>query len=164
MLMRLLRGASILMCFLMMASCSTESANETPTDYKVVNNFTYNQEELQIEQKINEYRISKGLTPLEKINHISYLSEGHDEYMITTKIVDHSYFNEREQNLKTTLGAKKVGENIAYGYETISSTFNAWLNSDLHRMNIEGDYTNFGVAVRKDNNGTMYITNIFIKK
>lgn len=164
MLMRLLRGASILMCFLMMVACSTDNANEAVVNYKVVNDFSYNQEELQIEQKINEYRISKGLTPLEKINHISYLSEGHDEYMITTKIVDHSYFNEREQNLKTTLGAKKVGENIAYGYETISSTFNAWLNSDLHRMNIEGDYTNFGVAVRKDNNGTMYITNIFIKK
>lgn len=162
--MKLFRSTFLLMCFIMMTSCSTESTDEIGTQYKMVNDFTYNQEELQIEQKINEYRVSKGLAPLEKINHISSLSEGHDQYMISTKTVDHSYFNEREGNLKATLGAKKVGENIAYGYSTVSATFNAWLNSDLHRMNIEGDYTHFGFAVRKDTNGDMYITNIFIKK
>ncbi|UUC44499.1 CAP domain-containing protein [Flavobacterium cerinum] len=162
--MKLFRSTFLLMCFLMMTSCSTDSTEDTGTQYKVVNDFTYNQEELQIEQKINDYRISKGLKPLEVINHISYLSEGHDEYMISTKTVDHSYFSEREQNLKSTLGARKVGENIAYGYGTTAATFSAWLNSDMHRMNIEGDYTHFGIAVRKDVNGDMYITNIFIKK
>jgi len=149
---------------MMLISCSTDSANETIDTPKVVNDFTYNQEELQIEQKLNSYRASKGLAPLSRINHISHVSEGHDNYMISTKTVDHSYFEEREQNLKATLGAKRVGENIAYGYSTIDATFNAWLNSDLHKMNIEGDYTNFGVAVRKDANGDMYITNMFIKK
>jgi uncharacterized protein YkwD len=61
------------------------------------------------------------------------------------------------------LGAKNVGENIAYNYNTPEAAVTAWLNSPSHKQNIEGDYTNFGISIRVSPEGKSYYTNIFVK-
>jgi uncharacterized protein YkwD len=85
--------------------------------------------------------------------------------MIDNNVFNHDYFQQRSDNLIRVLGAEKVGENIAYNYQTAESAFAAWLNSPAHKANIEGDYTHFGISVTTNpETGRKYYTNMLIKK
>ena len=147
-----------------MVSCSSDS-EETTADKQVVTTYNYNETELKLVTLINDYRQSLGLTTLQVINHISYKSEEHNYYMIDNNVFNHDYFQQRSDNLIRVLGAEKVGENIAYNYQTAESAFSAWLNSPAHKANIEGDYTHFGISVTTNpETGRKYYTNMLIKK
>jgi uncharacterized protein YkwD len=148
-----------------MNSCSSDSS-ETPSSSTAtmkVMDYTYNSSELDAMNLINTYRVSVGLNALQQINHISYKSEEHDHYMIANDVVNHNDFVARSENLISVLNAKRVGENIAYNYNTPQSVVNAWLNSPTHKENIEGDYTHFGIAIKTNQEGKKYYTNIFVK-
>jgi len=148
-----------------MVSCSSDDSETTPSNAKLVTEYSYNDTELRLVQLINDYRQSLGLNKLEVINHISYKSEGHNVYMIDKQAISHDYFQERATNLIQLLGAEKVAENVAYNYNTPESAFAAWKNSPGHRANIEGDYTHLGISVTIDSEtGKKYYTNMFIKK
>lgn len=148
-----------------MVSCSSDSSEAAAEDKQVVTTYNYNETESKLITLINDYRQSKGLNPLTVINHISYKSEEHNFYMIDNNMVNHDYFQQRSDNLVRVLGAEKVGENIAYNYQTAESAMSAWLNSPSHKANIEGDYTHLGISVTiNPDNGKKYYTNMFIKK
>ena len=148
-----------------MVSCSSDSSEGTSTDNKLVTTYNYNDSELKLITLVNNYRQSIGLNALEIINHISYKSEEHNIYMIDNKVVNHDYFQQRSENLVEVLGAERVGENIAYNYQTAESAMSAWLNSPAHKANIEGDYTHLGISVTVDETtGKKYYTNMFMKK
>jgi len=148
-----------------MVSCTAEDASqETNSDQALVTNYEYSPVELETMTLINDYRVSKGLKALERINHISYKSEEHDNYMIANNVVNHDDFEARSTNIMRVLKAKTVSENIAYNYNSAKGAFDAWLLSDSHRKNIEGDYTHFGISVRENpTTGKKYYTNIFVK-
>jgi uncharacterized protein YkwD len=149
-----------------MNSCSSDSS-ETSTNNassQVVENYSYSATELETMKLINDYRVSVGLNPLEKINHISYKSEEHDNYMIENNVVSHDGFVSRSENIMKVLGAKTVGENIAYNYNSPQAALAAWLNSPSHKENIEGNFTHFGISIRENaTTGKKYYTNIFAK-
>ncbi|MFA9187457.1 CAP domain-containing protein [Flavobacterium sp. FBOR7N2.3] len=149
-----------------MNSCSSDSS-EITEDYTtavIVENYVYSEAELETMKLINDYRISVGLNPLEKINHISYKSEEHDYYMIDKKVPSHDGFVDRSNNIMKLLGATTVGENVAYNYNSAQGAFAAWLKSEAHKKNIEGNYTHFGISIREDAaTGKKYYTNIFAR-
>ena len=147
---RIIRVLLFIMLSVLMFSCSAdtvETANRN-TNEKLVTNYDYNESEVEIMQLINDYRLSVGLNKLEIVNHISYKSEEHNLYMITNNVVNHNDFVARSENIMKTLGAKSVGENIAYNYSTPKAVLDAWLASPGHRENIEGNFTHFGIAKR----------------
>ncbi|MCD9576620.1 CAP domain-containing protein [Flavobacterium soyae] len=151
-----------------MNSCSADSAegneskSSTSTE-KIITDYSYNASELETMQLINDYRVSIGLNALEKINYISYKCEEHNKYMIDNNVVNHNDFVSRSNNIISVLGAKKVGENVAYNYKTSAAAVKSWLESPDHKENIEGDYTHFGISVTTDAAGKKYYTNIFVK-
>ncbi len=148
-----------------MVSCSSDDSETNSAKEAVVTNYNYNDVELKIVQLINNHRVNVGLSPLEVINHISYKSEGHNEYMIEKQTISHDGFQQRSQNIINTLGAEKVAENVAYNYVTAESVVAAWKNSPGHLANIEGDFTHFGISVTVDEQtGRKYYTNIFMKE
>jgi uncharacterized protein YkwD len=162
----LLRGALILAVVFTMSSCSSDSseASTVAANSKVVLNYTYTANELEAMKLINDYRVSIGLNTLEKINHISYKSEEHDNYMITNNVVNHDDFVARSENIINVLGAKTVAENIAYNYSSPQAALDAWLNSAGHKQNIEGNFTHFGISIRENpTTGKKYYTNIFAR-
>lgn len=58
-----------------------------------------------------------------------------------------------------------AGENIAKGQRSASEVMNSWMNSSGHRANIlNTNYKEIGVGAVKDKNGTIYWTQMFIKK
>jgi uncharacterized protein YkwD len=147
-------------------SCSSNSKEDTSASKpQLIKSYDYSSDELELADLINEHRVSMGLNPLQIINHISFKSEEHNEYMIANNVVNHDQFAERSENIIEVLGAVKVNENIAYNFVSASSALNAWLNSPGHKANIEGDFTDFGISIRKNEiTGKKYYTNIFIKK
>lgn len=163
---RIIRSVVFMLLVASLYSCSADSADGTETNIteKLVTNYTYNDSELEVMQLINNYRLSIGLNKLEIVNHISFKSEEHDLYMIANNVVDHSGFVGRSENIVSVLGAKRVGENIAYNYKTSAAVVQAWLDSPGHKENIVGDYTHFGIAVKiHPETGRKYYTNIFVK-
>ena len=164
---KLLRALLPMALVFTLISCSPDSASEevaTP-QARLIQDYNYQPEELELADLINEYRASKGLKTLHIINHVSFKSEEHNEYMISKKVVNHDLFQERAENIIEVLGAVKVNENIAYNFSTPNSALYAWLKSSGHKANIEGDFTDFGVSIRVDpNKGDKYYNNIFIKK
>ncbi len=154
--------------FITMNSCSADSVEGSNTSSTatetLITNYTYNDSEIETMKLINDYRVRIGLNALERINHISFKCEEHNKYMIANNVVDHNDFTLRSNNIINVLGAKKVGENVAYNYKTSEAAVKAWLDSPGHKENIEGDYTHFGLSVTTDpKTGKKYYTNIFAK-
>lgn len=152
-----------------LTSCSSDSESvDNPTTNTVATStaksYSHSTFELELLDLVNEYRVSKGLNALDIVEHISYVSSGHDDYMITTNTVNHDNFTDRKTNMQQVLGATRVGENVAYGFSSPEAALNAWIDSDSHRANLEGDYSHFGIAVKDNSEGRKYYTNIFIKK
>ena len=162
---KLLRVLLLVAVVYTMNSCSsdTSEAPSSSTATMKVMDYSYDSSELEAMNLINTYRVSVGLNELQQINHISYKSEEHDHYMIRNNVVNHNDFVARSENLISVLGAKRVGENIAYNYNTPQSVVKAWLNSPTHKENLEGDYTHFGISIRTNPDGKKYYTNIFVK-
>jgi uncharacterized protein YkwD len=149
---------------LTLVSCSND-ATEEKEDLELVTNYDYSAEELDLANRINDYRVSVGLNTLEIVNHISYKSLEHNSYMIENNVVNHDYFDSRANNIIQVLGAVRVGENIAYNFSTPNSALHAWKNSPGHKANLDGDYTHFGISITiNPENGKKYYTNMFMKR
>jgi uncharacterized protein YkwD len=140
-------------------TCSTPQ-DRIPT----LHTYQYSLTEIDLLDRINTYRDSIGLNTLQKNEHIAYICQEHNIYMIETGTINHSNFQYRVENLQLTLDAERIGENIAYNYQTPISTLNAWLNSPGHKKNIEGDYTDFGLSTTQGPTYRNYVTLILIKK
>lgn len=120
--------------------------------------------EIEILELINNHRIEIGLNPLNNLNIIKSVAFTHTDYMVEINQVNHDNFYQRKNSLIQNAGAARVSENVAYGYSSAQSVVNAWLNSQSHRENLEGDFTDFDISAEQNNEGRWYFTNIFIKK
>jgi uncharacterized protein YkwD len=149
-----------LILMILILSCTKNDESIIPQVYS----YQYSEREIELFDVINAYRNNIGLNELQPNQHISYVCYEHNIYMIENNVVNHDYFQQRVNNLQNTLGAVRVGENIAYNYQNPSSTLNAWLNSPGHKRNIEGDYTDFGLSITRSSNQRNYITLILISR
>lgn len=67
-----------------------------------------------------------------------------------------------DQRIRDCGYSSGAGENIAFGYRTPQTVFQAWLGSDGHRRNIEEpSYKVIGVGAAVNDGGTPYWTQIF---
>ena len=148
-------------------SCSSEDAPESNTTNGVtieLKNYAQSSYEIELLDLVNSYRVSRGLNALSLIEHISYVSSGHNDYMITTNDIGHTGFEQRKSNLQNSLGAVLVGENVAYGFSSAQATLNGWIASPSHKANLEGNYSHYGLSVKQDNQGRKYYTLMMIRK
>ncbi|PRX51837.1 CAP domain-containing protein [Salegentibacter salegens] len=163
-----LRFAILVLLSISTISCAKESIEEEVNSYnhtaKEIANFDYSEIESNILDLVNEHRKSLELEPLQPITEISIEAESHNYYMLEVGKVSHDNFGVRYENLVETIGAKSVSENVGFGYHTAEAVVKAWLNSEGHKKNIEGNHSHFGVSVVDDVEGRNYFTNIFIRK
>lgn len=164
--MKLLTKLSLLAVIAVLSfSCSPESIDDKADT--LIENIAVPEAksiELQILELINNHRLSKGLNPLQSMTIIKSTAFIHTDYMVDTQTVSHANFFTRSNYLKTNAGAKSVSENVAFGFTSAESVVSAWMRSEAHKKNIEGDFTNFEISAEKDANDKWYFTNIFIKK
>ncbi|MFO7719794.1 MAG: CAP domain-containing protein [Gillisia sp.] len=158
----------IFLCVFSLSSCTKDSISpEESAELKtvhLVDAFAYSQIELDILTAVNDYRKSKGLKILKRVDEITVQAESHTVYMVEKNVVNHDNFNVRFANLVEEIGARAVSENVGFGYSTANAVVRAWIESEGHLANIEGDFTHFGVSVEKDENEKNYFTNIFVRR
>ncbi len=153
-------------CTISLTSCSKDSLEElesadlttklAPVEYSSI--------EAEVLELVNAYRAQKGLTDLLYLDEGSIQAASHNEHMIENDEVCHDFFGSRYQALVNSVNAKAVSENVAFGYRTADAVVTAWIKSDGHRKNIEGNHTHFGISVKEGEDGKFYFTNIFVKK
>lgn len=155
----------VVLC-LLFTSCSSEDDGIYFGDTATAKvNVTYSDIELDILELVNDYRLSKGLNSLEKLNIISEVAETHTAYMAEVGKVSHHNFQKRHLQLVENAEAKLVGENVGYGFNTAEGVFKAWIKSDSHRELIEkSNYTHFGISTEKNLEGRNFFTQIFIER
>jgi uncharacterized protein YkwD len=153
-------------CAISLTSCSKDSIEELDTANLTTKPapVNYSDIELNVLALVNAYRAQEGLSDLLFLDEGSVQAAGHNEHMIEGNEVCHHYFGDRYQALVNTVGAKAVSENVAFGYRTAEAVVNAWIKSEGHRKNMEGDHTHFGISVKEGKDGKLYFTNIFVRK
>ncbi|WP_036597381.1 CAP domain-containing protein [Olleya marilimosa] len=150
---------------ILLMSCSVDEEVNLPESYNAtIVDVSYSQLDYEIIELINNYRISQGLSSLDILNEASKEAINHNNYMVSQGAPSHDYFYLRSQNLKQTVNAKTVSENVAFGFSNAQALVSAWLNSEGHRENIENpEATNIGISTTQDAEGKNYFTNIFVK-
>jgi uncharacterized protein YkwD len=96
-------------------------------------------------QQHNNHRVSKGLSPLTLMPEIANISQSWAEHMAYNA----SYGHSPDFYLQYPAGWWNFGENIAYGYDP-SAVFQGWLNSPVHKANIEGNFTHIGIGFARE--------------
>ena len=128
--------------------------------------------ERQIFVLINVERAKNGLPELEWSDRIAAVARLHSEDMAKVKFFSHrgsdgSMVDERADRLGLGVWSA-IGENIAYmrGYEDPASLAVAkWLESTAHRKNLLGpNWTESAVGVAVTQDGTYYMTEVFLRK
>ncbi|WP_136480971.1 CAP domain-containing protein [Cognatitamlana onchidii] len=158
-------SALALLAVMTLSSCTTDSFDDNVETLEMSLVETQAKAiELEILNLINDHRRSLGLKALEDMSIVKSVAYSHTDYMVDNDVVSHDNFYTRSSFLKSNVGAKKVSENVAYGFGTAQGVVNAWIKSENHKANLEGDYTNFDISAEKNDNGRWYFTNIFIKK
>ncbi len=120
----------------------------------------------EILKNINEHRAGIGLKPLTMNSIISAAAEKHSHNMATGKVpVGHDGVDQRVKAISWEL--KQVygwAENVAMGPQTAKEVVDSWLNSKVHRENMEGDYNLTGIGIARGGDGNLYFTEIFINR
>ena len=127
--------------------------------------------ESQIISLVNQYRASYGLPPLKVNFQLNVAADMHSADMAALGKMEHDLYGTTRPKVSDRLDAVGYdnwsnsiswGENIAYGQRSASEVMTAWMNSAGHRANIlNTGYTEIGVSVRADANGTLWFTQAF---
>ena len=78
----------------------------------------------------------------------------------------HEGFAQRAALVRSEMPARGFAENVSKSTRPLDQISHAavggWLSSAIHRKNIEGRYTQSGIGAARDEQGTTYMTQIFI--
>jgi uncharacterized protein YkwD len=162
----------VLACFTVLIcniSCTTDTDSEENIENDAIDTEDVDHEETltiteEILKLVNVHRASIGKQTLEFNNLANQLAKDHTEFMINAKEISHDSFSERADRLFDEENATNVGENVASGQRTAKDVMEAWLNSQGHRENIEGNFTHIGISAIKNDSGRYYYTQLFLKK
>ncbi|CAN0591469.1 unnamed protein product [Ectocarpus sp. 12 AP-2014] len=152
-------------------SCSRHEL--TPLDFNqveepekevfLVSTATHSDLEAELFEIINNYRESLNLDTLNFEGASYYFAKKHSKYMISQGTTSHDNFAKRAEQISMNTGATYVAENVAKDYDTVLEAFEAWLESDGHRLNIEGDYTHSAISIKENEQGDLYFTQLFFR-
>jgi uncharacterized protein YkwD len=121
--------------------------------------------EREIANLVNQHRLAMGLIELEFNETINQEARKHSYNMASGKIsFSHKDFSKRTKAISDVMGGIAFAENVAYGHRNAEEAIKGWLNSPGHKSNIEGDFTHIGVGIAEAKDGTIFYTQIFLKK
>ncbi len=121
--------------------------------------------EREIYQLVNEHREEQGLPPMAYNDAIAEVAQDHSSDMARGIVAfGHGGFKDRFDILKSKLAFIAAGaENVAYGAQDAEQAVKLWLRSAGHKKNIQGNFTHTGIGVVRNNDGTLYFTQLFVK-
>ncbi|MFT5737891.1 MAG: hypothetical protein ACJAU2_000977 [Maribacter sp.] len=140
-----------------------EQVAEPEKEVFLVSTATHSDMESEIFEIINNYRVRLNLNALEFDGVSYYFAKKHSKHMISEGNTSHDNFAKRAKQISMNTGATFVAENVAKDYDTAVEAFEAWLESDGHRLNIEGDYTHSAISIKENEEGDLYFTQLFLR-
>jgi uncharacterized protein YkwD len=145
--------ALLLACGLAPAQEKVRTPAKLPKDVELILKLT------------NAERAKKELPPLKLEPQLRKAAQKHSENMAAQGRLDHELDGEGPADRARKAGYEfsRLGENIAYGMAAREAV-RVWMGSEGHRANILGEqYTQIGIGVAKDAEGTPYYTQVFGK-
>lgn len=147
---------------------ATESTSTVPSPVVTTpsSSGTSSEEQLAF-NLLNKDRQANGLKALKLNKNLVSLAENYAQDMINRNYFDH--YNPEGQSpfdrmTKAGIHYSYAGENIAINNSPAGAE-TAFMNSSGHRANIlNANYTDVGVGVRHDKNGSLYVVQEFIAK
>lgn len=117
-------------------------------------------------EEVNQYRLERGLRPLQLDPRISEQARRHSENIARGEVeFSHEGFRYRARIIDRQIPYRRAAENLAFNQGFANPAERAligWIDSPGHRRNMEGDFDLTGVGVAQSNNGAYYLTQIFI--
>ena len=120
---------------------------------------------VEVLKQVNQYRASRGLSPLAMNAAASREARGHSQAMANHAVpFGHTGFNQRIGHLYHDIQYANAGaENVAYNYKTAKIVVDGWIKSPGHRQNIVGRYNLTGIGIVRDRAGKLYYTQLFVR-
>ncbi len=119
-------------------------------------------------QQVNQYRRSRNLPPLAIDERISQQARLHSQAMANGSVsFSHNGFEQRAEAIAQAIPNRGTSENVAYnqGYsDPVAQALRGWIASEIHRHNLEGQYTMTGIGVAQNNRGQVFFTQLFIQR
>jgi uncharacterized protein YkwD len=117
---------------------------------------------------VNNYRITKNLSPLVWNDALATVARAHSQQMGRGTVpMGHAGFEDRVAVIQKTMAVRAIAENVAYtvGYENPADVaVQGWLQSPGHLANIENSqYTQTGIGITINEEGSYFFTQIFIQ-
>jgi len=159
-LMRLNRTLSLVLAAAVVTSGVTVATNAAApvTAQAATSDEAYNAIIQQILTETNAAREQNGLEPLTLNPQINPVAQAWSEKMASNGAMTHN----PEYSFQIPGDWQQVGENVAYGYKP-SEVVTAWMNSEGHRANILGNYTDIGLGYYIDGAGRTWYTQNFAR-
>ena len=123
--------------------------------------------ELAIYNRVNQYRQTLDLPPLEIDPIISVQAKIHSQEMAKTGNLSHDGFQGRVESFARVIPYRNAGENIAtcIGFARPDEVVvQGWIESEGHHRNMIGRYDLTGIGVVQNNKGEYYFTQIFVRQ
>lgn len=98
---------------------------------------------------VNDYRATQGKGPLVSTASLNAAAAAHAQDMVNNAFFSHTGSGGSTVGSRTRANGcswSGVAENIAQGQTAPSAAMTTWINSDGHRRNLLGPYTQFGEA------------------
>jgi uncharacterized protein YkwD len=149
-------------------SSTKQTTQEISASQVAASTTTFNTTALEksVFEEINRYRVSQKLPKLTLNTNISRQARIHSQNMAKGKIpFSHHGFEQRVKAMSIKFSS--AGENVAVnqGYSNpASQAITGWLNSPGHLKNIKGTYSMTGIGVATNQQGEVYLTQIFLLK
>lgn len=114
--------------------------------------YSANVEQSKLLEETNQYRAKKGLSPLKTNEQLAKAAQAKAQDMTTKNYWEHiapdgtspwSFFEREGYHFQA------AGENLAYGFLSSSEVVNAWVNSQTHRDNVLGNYSEVGFGIQR---------------
>ena len=119
-------------------------------------------------QQVNQYRRSHNLPPLAIDERISQQARLHSQAMANGSVsFSHNGFEQRVQAIGQVIPNRGTSENVAYnqGYsDPVAQALRGWIASEVHRRNLEGQYTMTGIGVAQNSRGQVFFTQLFVQR
>lgn len=138
---------------------STPTAPTSPSGVRAL--------ESEVIRLVNSERTRAGVPALTENSELSRVARIKSNDFIENNYFSHNsptYGTPFEMLRSSGIQYTAAAENIAKGQGTAQDVMNTWMNSQGHRANIlNSTYNQIGVGVARDDNGTLYWTQLFIR-
>ncbi len=155
-----LKTWSVLLCFTVLTCTISCSKDDSSEDIEKLEALSVEENILQL---VNAHRVSLGKETLNTNILATQLAKEHNLFMIGQREISHDNFDDRADRLFDEEKANNVGENVAAKQKSAKDVMDAWLNSQGHRENIEGNFTHIGISAIKNDVGQYYYTQLFLR-